>query len=695
MSLKDIHIPSVLVTSTHTFSTEFVSPALAQSIRYDRGVGYFTSGWIKNNTKGLIPFIENGGIARMLTSPILLESDFEALAKGAEALDNAVLHDLLKKQVKDLADTLNKDILLALAWLVADRRLIFRIAIPTEKLQGGDFHDKIGIFIDQEGNKVSFSGGYNETAKGEINYDSIKTFKSWEPVLADFVEADHGRFNEIWESKNPNLRIYSLPASIKKKLIEYTRLGERPYRQTPAQYVYGDGKEGTIQLRPYQEAALEEWMANGFKGTLRMATGTGKTYTALFCIKEFCEREPYGIPIVLCPFKHLVTQWTNSIEKFGYKTVRCLDDSKVWSKELNTRTQKINIDRRLKLEPSTRFVAVSTYRAFYSSNFNSFMTSLKLPSMIVADEVHNLGTETSLRGLPKQAKYRLALSATPERFMDEDGTKGIFHYFGDVVYSLDLKEAIFKLKALTQYIYKIHTVQLTQQEFEEYRKITKKIAMLLSKDINAFNSTEFDTLLRNRANILNQASLKLEKLKKILSSFGEIDKMLVYCSPSQLTDVNNILVNEFGVTSHQITYREENNLRQDILSKFEQGIYQVITAIKCLDEGLDVPATNSAIILASSSNPKEFIQRRGRVLRKAEGKRKALIIDIMALPPTINHASYGSQSEYDAEKAILKRELTRIQYFASCADNKSQVINSLYDLASHYSLQHILMGDER
>ena len=694
MSLKDIPIPTVLDTSKFTFSTDFVTPVLSQSIRYDRGVGYFTSGWIKKNIKGIVTFIENGGIARWITSPILTESDVKALTKGAEALRNPTLHEMLRIQVTDLTQTLNKDLLLALAWLVADRKLIFRIAIPTEKLEGGDFHDKFGIFTDQEGNKISFSGGYNETFKGEINYDSIKVFKSWEPVLSDFVNSDHKRFQQIWDSKDPNLRIYSLPTSIKKKLIEYTKLGKRPYKSVPSIYVHNKNKEGTIELRPYQEAALEEWLSNGFKGTLRMATGTGKTLTAIFCIREFLNREHYGIPIVLCPYKHLVTQWTESIEKLGYKAVKCLDDSTAWSKDLNTRTQKMSIDRNLEIQPGTRFIVISTYKAFFSPKFKNFLSTLKLPSMIVADEVHNLGTKSSLGRLPEQSSYRLGLSATPERFMDEEGTRGIFEYFGDVVYSLSLKDAIFKLKVLTRYNYVIHTVQLTENEFEDYRNITKKIAMLLSKNRNAFFTEDFEKLLRDRANILNNASLKLAKLKEILSSFADFDKMLVYCSPSQLNDVNNMLVNEFDIISHQITWREKNNIRQDILSKFEGGIYQAITAIRCLDEGLDVPALNSAIILASSSNPKEFTQRRGRVLRKAEGKKKALIIDLMALPPSIGQAAFGGRSEYEAEKTIVKKELTRIQHFASCADNKSQVINSLYDLASQYNLQHVLIGEE-
>lgn len=692
MSLKEIKIPKIITTSNFTFSKDFFAPALSKSIRYDRGVGYFTSGWIKNNMHGLIQFIENGGIARWITSPILLAKDIEALAKGVEAQENPALYEILQDQVQDIVATIESDLLLTLAWLVADKRLIFKIAIPTEKLKGGDFHDKFGIFTDKDGKRLSFSGSYNETAKGEINYESLKIFNSWETVLKDFVDYDAQRFEDIWSSKDPNLRVYSLPTSIQNKIIEHTSKGKRPYKLVPVVHVHKPEKKDAIKLRPFQETALEEWLNNNFKGILRMATGTGKTITAIFCIKEFFNREEFGIPIVLCPFIHLVTQWQDTLNKFYFDSLLCMGDSKKWSKELQTKLQELNINKKLGIERET-FVVICTYDAFYSKKFQNIIHPLKTPNMIIADEVHNLGTKARLAGLPDHSSYRLALSATPERFMDEEGTQGIYDYFEKVVYSLELYEAIFKLNVLSHYDYSIHTVQLTDLEFAEYREITKKIAILLSSDKDALFSEEFDKLLRQRANILNNASAKLKKLREILMSLKNIDKTLIYCSPQQLKDVNQIIVNEFDIISHQVTYRETGDKRDKILSNFEKGIYQAITAIRCLDEGLDVPSINSAVILASSSNPREFIQRRGRVLRKSEDKEKALIIDIMTIPSSLTPSSFSNQNEYTAEKSIVEKELKRISHFASCADNKNEALLSVYELASMYNLQHILMGD--
>lgn len=692
MSLTEISIPRVIHTSKFTFSTDFIIPALKNSIRYDRGVGYFTSGWIKNNIKGIIPFIENGGIARWITSPILTQTDTEALKKGTEAQINKGLYDLLYAQTENLLEAIEKDVLLALAWLVADRRLIFRIAIPTEKLEGGDFHDKFGIFTDQEGNQISFSGSYNETAKGEINYESLKIFHSWEPVLNEFVDSDVIRFEDIWNSKDPNLRIYSLPTAIRNKIVEYAKHGDRPYKLVPVVYVHTTGDKRSIKLRPYQEAALEEWLSHDFKGTFRMATGTGKTFTAIFCIREFYNREKYGIPIIICPYLHLIRQWQSSLEKLDYECLLCQDDSKKWSKALNTKLQESNINKKLGIEQK-RFAVICTYDAFFSPLFQEILSSVNFPTMIIADEVHNLGTRKRLRTLPQSTYYRLGLSATPERFMDEDGTKGIFDYFGGVIYSLDLFEAIFKLKVLSHYEYVIKTVQLNDAEFEEYKAVNREIAKLLSEDEEAIFSNELDRLFLKRANILNNCAAKLNVLRGLLKSIKQIDKTLIYCSPNQLSDVNHILLDEFSIVVHQVTYREKGDERTGILRKFENGIYQVITAIRCLDEGLDVPSISRAIILASSSNPKEFIQRRGRVLRISENKGKPTIIDLMALPPAFSSSVYENKSEYNVERGIIAKELKRIHHFASCADNKNEVLLSVYDLASKYNLQAELLGE--
>ncbi len=617
---------------------------------------------------------------------MLNREDFEALSLGALALRDKSIYASLEHEIDDLIYSLEHDLLRAISWMVADRRLIFKIALPTAKLAGGDFHDKFGIFTDHEGNQISFIGSYNDTAKGEMNYESIKIFKSWEPHLGMFVGNDTARFNRIWNGLDPNLKIYSLPSALKGKIMRYRDdLGDRPYELVQA-INPPHSITGTVQPRHYQEEAVEAWTEADCKGILEMATGTGKTITSLLCLQVFFAEEPYGIAIILCPYIHLVTQWKQDVDKFNIESVLCFDQRKKWEPQLETKLQEIKLAKRFGLD-TKKLAIIATYATFFSGSFQKQLSKFILPMMIIADEAHNIGTDSRLLALPDHASYRLGLSATPERFGDEEGTKGLFDYFGGIVYRLDLKTAIFDLNALSHYTYEIHFVQLSDSEFEEYNDLTKQIAQIITSSDKKESPTQLEILLSRRSNILNTAHAKLDKLRELLRNENIIRKTLFYCAPGQIRDVNRLLTHEFNIMSHQITYHEDRRERANIMADFERGNYHALTAIKCLDEGVDIPAIECAFILASSANPREFIQRRGRILRRAEGKEKARIIDIMTIPPA---KSFG-EGVYKVERSILTRELKRIRYFASCADNSSHALLSVYDFASKYNLQHILL----
>lgn len=690
MSLRDLDIPGVLDTSNSSLSRDFFIPALTHSVRYDRGVGFFTSGWIRSNSQGLIPFIQNGGVARWITSPLLNKEDYDALALGVSARKDKKVFGAIENEIENLIHYLDHDLLLTLAWMVADRRLIFKIALPTEKLSGGDFHDKFGIFTDESGDQVSFIGSYNDTAKGELNYESIKIFKSWQPDLSHFVESDSLRFKNLWNGMDPNLRIFSLPKALKEKILIYRDLGERPYELAPVVSVPVTSRKGFPELRHYQEEAVEEWINCDYRGILEMATGTGKTITSLFCMRSFFEEEPYGIAIILCPYIHLVTQWKEDVDRFNIETVLGFGPRQTWEKTLETKLQELALAKRLKVESHKKLAIICTYATFFSDNFQKHLSRIALPLMLLADEAHNVGTQTSLQQLPTKARYRLGLSATPERFGDEEGTKGLYDYFGGVIYRLDLHQAIFDLQVLSHYTYQIHQVQLSDDEFKEYRDLTREIAKLIGGEQTPAASSQLDVLLVKRSNVLNTARAKISRLRELLKEIPNIKKTLFYCAPKQLPKVNRLLARDLGIISHQITYREDKAERSQIMKDFERGYYQALTAIKCLDEGVDIPAIESAYILASSANPREFIQRRGRILRKAEGKEKAHIIDVMTTPPDSRHFS---EAEYRLERSILAKELRRIRYFASCADNRNEALLAVYSLASQYNLQHVLLGD--
>lgn len=693
MTLADLNLRATYDSSSHSIVKNFIIPALKNSVFYDRGVGFFTAGWLKEASTGMATFASNGGKARWITSPILYESDLKAILNGEEAKLDQVLKQKLLLQVDDVAQTLDQDTLTAISWMVADEIIEFKIALPTNRLNGGDFHDKFGIFQDRSGLRVSFSGSYNDSIKGSFNYESIKVFHSWDFSLRNFVEYDYLRFERLWRNKDPNVQVFQVPEAVKAKIIRLRKENSRPYVLPTNEH---QSAEFTVPRevfpRTYQCEAINAWIDNEFMGILEMATGTGKTITAILCINELLKTTPNLFVIIVSPFLHLVDQWVTECGRFNLTCVPCYESLDKWHKTLTSKLQRLSIQASLNSGPAAPIVAATTFPTFTSTAFQSLVRSLDLPVFVIADEVHHMGSPKHLKTLSEKLTFRLGLSATPERWFDESGTEKLKEFFHGIVFSLGLKEAIYEYDVLSRYNYHIHTVRLEKEEFEEYKILSLQIAQRLQKMKVAFDDYEDEILshlLRERARVLNNASGKLPLLRNLLGSQQSISYTLIYTSPEHIDAINRMLV-DMRILSHQITYRESGKDRLAILEAFEQGTYKALTAIKCLDEGVDIPGIRTAYLLASTGNPREFTQRRGRILRKAEGKQIAIINDFVTLPTEQPHSL--DEKLFWVEKAIVKHEILRLHHFADCAENKHEALLKLYDLASHYGLQDILVG---
>jgi len=288
-----------------------------------------------------------------------------------------------------------------------------------------------------------------------------------------------------------------------------------------------------------------------FQRHFEMATGTGKTITSLLCLQTFFAEEPYGLAIILCPYIHLVTQWKEETDKFNLESVLCFGKRVAWNSLLHLRLQEIALAKRFQIDSPKKLTVISTYATFFSKSFQQILSQINRPIMIVADEVHNLGSSSRLLNLPMNVKYRLGLSATPERFGDEEGTKGLFDYFGGVVYTLDLHTAIFDLKVLSRYTYEIYFVQLNDAEFQEYKELTRQIAQFISAEKQLTNSTQLESLLSKRSTVLNTAYAKLELLRELIGHHAKVKKTLFYCAPGQIKKVNMLLNREFNIICHR------------------------------------------------------------------------------------------------------------------------------------------------
>lgn len=682
--LKDYVWSSSMDTSGDDLVREFFEPALGRAICYDRAVGYFSSGWVRSNARGMLKFASNGGRGRWVTSPILAESDWDALRSGEAARTDLVLRDVLDRNITTLAESLEKDTLSALAWMVADGVLDFRLALPREKLDQGDFHDKFGIFTDSEGNQVSFNGSYNDSRQGLRNYESIKVFCSWESPFASLVQADVNRFERIWNNMDPNVRSFRMPEAAHEEILRL-RTDERPYPK-PKWVKEGLVSEGGIGyrvarpaipghmvLRDYQVEALEAWFAQNCQGLLEMATGTGKTITALAASIRLYESERQLALVVTCPYRHLVDQWYEEARDFGYAPIRAYESRNRWLDELNDKVLAYNYG------DTDRLCVITTHTTFSTEHFQRTIDRIKGSTLLIADEAHHLGAETARCHLPEKVENRLALSATPDRWYDDVGTNALREYFGETVFSLPLADAIGV--SLTPYYYHPILVELTDDELEEYRVLSGKIGRLMAQ-VGDDEDEQLTRLLIKRAKLLNDAENKLDVISELADQQPNMSHALFYCAPGQIDNVVRVLGWEKELQIHKFTAQEDLRTRRQLLERFADGELQALVAMHCLDEGVDVPSTRTAFILASSSNPRQFIQRRGRVLRKFPGKDSATLYDLIAVPPP---RELG-ELELRAERSILKRELRRFAEFADSALNTQSAYKVIWELADQYDV---------
>jgi superfamily II DNA or RNA helicase len=679
--LHSLQFPTTIDTSSADIISDFFVPALAASVKYDRGVGYFSAGWLRLAAKGMIPFASNSGLARWITSPILDEDDWLALQQGVAARHDFTIHAALARNIAELADVLEKDTLSALAWMVADEILDFRLALPRNKLNGGEFHDKFGLFTDIEGNQVSFNGSYNESIQGTRNYESIRVFCSWNEPFITLVEADNTRFDRLWNNLDPNVQVYTLPDAARASILKL-RTETRPYpvpkRNILTLNITGPRIPPELTLRDYQLQAIEAWFQNNCCGLLEMATGTGKTRTSLSAMARLYERERRLAIIIAVPYQHLVNQWEEDVKSFGLQPILAYKRKTDWLNKFHQQVLEFNRQDRKVL------LVITTHTSFVDPDFQEIIGRLRGPSLLIADEAHHLGAERSRAALPETISYRLALSATPDRWFDDLGSAALQDYFGKTIFRFTLDDAIQK-GVLVPYNYFPQIVELTSDEMREYQKLTDQIARLaaiLSTNNDEGIEQRLERLLMQRTQLLNSASEKLNALRRLIGQAPDSYHTLFYCSPEQMDEVCHIVGWEAGWKINRFTAEEPNDVRQQLLTSFDTREVQALVAMKCLDEGVDVPSTRVAYILASSSNPREFIQRRGRVLRRAPAKTEATLYDFIVVPPQ----AWYSEGNASSDKTIVERELRRFKEFADSAQNKHSALSVVWDIARQYGI---------
>lgn len=690
----DLKLKSVYHSNSDNTLRDFYVPALEKAVEYKRISGFFSSTSLAIAAKGIAGLINNGGNYQLVTSVILQEEDKKSIENALMAKQEHFLQSL-----ENVEDELVRSHIKMLGWLLKENRLEIKVSVVTQGIE----HQKIGILRDADNNILVFSGSCNESAQGWLrNNEQFHVYCSWLSGDRKHITPEINNFNNKWSGKENNL-IYSISDALKKGLIKIApkdlseieiinkySLAQSKKSTNTKQQIKQDKQEPIIKLFDYQLEAVDSWENNGYRGIFEMATGTGKTFTALECLKRTALNNEKLVTVISCPFKHLVSQWSTDIDKYGLKYVKLISssDNSQWRNKLWDSLQDLDNDVISKL------IILSTHETAANKDFLKIINSVSVKKLLIADEVHAAGSLENRAALTSFYDFRLGLSATPSRWLDDEGSKFIDEYFKGAHFVFDLKKALTEINPLTgltfltPYEYKPIFIKLTDEEIDDYIRETKKIIKSYFSETNkSQKSSYFDLLCIKRQKIVVNAKNKLSVFSGILKDLPEIKQCLVYCSPEQLDVVSNILLSN-QIACHKFTNRESSrpskkysglSQRDHLLEELKNETYKALVAMKCLDEGVNVETAKLAIILASSGNPREYIQRRGRVLRRCPGKKKAIIYDILVRPSE----KITDPEVKEIENKIFKKELKRYIEFADTAINKLECLELVYKITNH------------
>ena len=708
--LSDVHFKHSY-TSGYDEPKDFFTEALIESCNFDLGLGFFSSSGIRSLSYGFALFIANGGKMRVVMNHILSKEDKEVIENGQKHLIED-FEDNILCDIKKLIETLSKEdeqFFRCLSYLISVDRIKF---VATVSTKGGLGHDKYGIFKDEKGNKVAFIGSANFSQSAlELNGETITVFTS--PNDDNRIAEYQTLFDQSWENDTPHLihiPIENVKTFIREKFPEasLTNLIEEGINlresigmdnDVPQKYYKPISKRiiDKIELKeqeprfPFPEErkiqidAYNAWMGNGKKGMFAMATGSGKTVTALNCIRKQYKENGYYKAIIVVPTQALAMQWEHETKSFNFQNIVSTHSDKDWKDVLSR-----YITRSL-LDSTKSIILITTYATFNRNDIQLFLKKVRgIETFIyVADEAHNIGSQNSLKHLPEMINWRIGLSATPERIYDDLGTEKLYEFFDSkppkYTYKYTMKQAI-EEGILCHYDYYPIFIELTSSEMEEYERISDQLRKYIDADTGKYKPNA-EKLLLKRKRIIHKAENKKIAISDLLEELKQkqkLDYTFVFVPEGyepdySINDSYNIdqddihIIDEYAqmFKEHGYSYHKYISGLDDapsILQNFADGDIQILLSMKCLDEGVDIPRAEHAIFCSSTGNPRQFVQRRGRVLRKCKGKEKARIWDLIVTPPNILDESNK------IERNLFFNEVKRIVNFAALADNQIDIL---------------------
>ncbi len=695
-------------TFKHNYSSgynepkEFFTEALIESKSFDLGLGFFSSSGIRSLSYGFALFIANGGKMKVVINNVLSASDKIAIENGQQkVIEN--FEEKLIHSVTRLAETLSREdeqFFKCLSYLISIDRIEFVATISTK---GGLAHDKYGIFTDLKGDKVAFIGSANFSKTAlELNSETITVFSSWDDQKR--VSEYQDLFNESWKNNTPHL-IHIPIEKVKTYIAE--KFSIEPLNELIEYGIdlreYSTSKPLSTQLleklekkeqeprfpfpeeRDIQKDAYKAWIENDRKGLFAMATGSGKTVTALNCVLKRYVEEGYYKVIIAVPTQALALQWEQEVKAFNFQNIVSTHTDRDWKNTLSRYTTRSIFDQKKNI------VIITTYATFNRKDIQAFLKDTQgIESFIyIADEAHNIGSANTLKHLPEKIEQRIGLSATPERIYDEFGSERLYSFFKSrppkYTFRYTMKQAIDD-KILCHYDYFPLFVELTDYEMQEYKNITNQLRKYIDGETGKYRK-EAEMLLLKRKRVVHKAENKKRVITNLLEElkskkkldytfvfvpegyepdYAKIDAYHVQDEDIHIIDEYAQMFRERGYSHHKYISGLEDG--QKVLSNFANGDIQILLSMKCLDEGVDIPRAEHAIFCSSTGNPRQFVQRRGRVLRRSKDKEKATIWDLIVIPPETNDDSSV------VERNMFTSEVKRVVNFAALADNQIDIL---------------------
>lgn len=697
--LKEAGLKFSYSSENSSIVKDFYVPALKNGTGYDRAVGFFSSSSLSVAARGLAPLLESGGVMRLIIGYPVSSEDFDAIKQGIGISKHL---NLIEHSAKDFFDNMQDNLECrrfdALSFLVASHRLQIRFAFRPR----GMYHEKIGIIRDTDNFRVAFIGSANETENAlndNLNSESINAYFSWDETIYKYYGIDiEERFEKLWRDEQPvtktipashefisKLADYHAGKDIKYIISELYKLEKQDRDDLENQHYHLPKLPNFIgrnkyKLRDHQKKALESWSENKYRGILKLATGSGKTVTALHACTKLSINEHFirGICVVVAvPYQGLAEQWYEEMRSFNIYALLCYKAQDIWLQELKNKVSKFN------LATSKTFMAIIVVNNTLKKSifFNEINKIHSDRILFISDECHNHANKNLISILPK-ASLRLGLSATPWTENETEKQEILTSYYGKIVAEYGLREAIAD-EVLCPYDYFPVMCEMNNEEAENYEDLSISIAKMeaIKENGGPVNEEALMHLYLKRTRLLGNLKSKLNALDCIIKKNGVQSHTLFYCgeggsegefddNEKSIDEVSKIL-HKRGWRTSKFTSEQSLALRRDIMESFKNANIDALVSKRVLDEGIDIPACSQAFLIASTRNERQYIQRRGRVLRRAPNKEKAQIFDFVVSPPV----NLKNKSCFNI---MMKQEMLRAEEFSRLSLNKP-LLESVYE----------------